>query len=362
MVIVDWLGRGGIAHTTEAWVRERSARGRATTVVTRAGRELDQSIPDRIGAGSRGGALIGHAAVVRAAARVARERSGGTIVLQGSVLPQLELHVARAARRAGNPVVLVAHEASVTRRSPGAMRSFAALVRSADLVIAHSHFVADEVSRHSGRGDIEVLPLPLPLGLLELRGMAPSVLESSDEPVALNFGNLHRTYKGSTTVLQVAERGVPGWRVALVGTGAPEAAGRAETVRRFLGPAELVATVAESAVALLPYTRASQSAAVVLAQALATPVIASSVGGIPEQIKHGTTGLLVAPGARPGRLAGRHLFALRPQRARGGSALLAPRALGKHINGLPRGLLTCPVDSRAIRGLQAAERPAPPSS
>ena len=103
MVIVDWLGRGGIAHTTEAWVRERSARGRATTVVTRGGRELRiESIPDRIGVGSRGGALIGHAAwSVPWHGSALWERSGGTIVLQGSVLPQLELPVARAARRVG---------------------------------------------------------------------------------------------------------------------------------------------------------------------------------------------------------------------------------------------------------------------
>ncbi len=297
VVIVDWLGRGGIAHTTEAWVRERAVRGQTTTVVTRAGRELDRLVPDRIGAGGRGGAIIGHAEVVQAAIRAVREQTKCTVVLQGSVLPQLELRLARSARDGGNQVVLVAHESSVTRRSPGRMSAFVRLIRSADIVIAHSSFVAEELLRRTGRSDIEVVPLPLPLGLLDLLGTAPSVLAPSEEAVAVHFGNLHRDYKGSATVQALAERTVPGWRFALVGKGAPARATGAETVGRFLDPAELVATVAGSDATLLPYVRASQSAAVVLAQALGSPVIASAVGGIPEQIEHGATGWLVAPGA-----------------------------------------------------------------
>jgi glycosyltransferase involved in cell wall biosynthesis len=164
-------------------------------------------------------------------------------------------------------------------------------------VIAHSHFVGDKLSRLAGRTDIEILPLPLPLGLLDLLGSAPSVLTPSAEPVALHFGNLHRDYKGSATVLELARRGVTGWRLALVGKGAPESADGGETVGRFLEPAELVATVAGSAATLLPYVQASQSAAVVLAQALGSVVIASGVGGIPEQIENGVTGWLVAPDA-----------------------------------------------------------------
>jgi glycosyltransferase involved in cell wall biosynthesis len=218
-------------------------------------------------------------------------------VLQGSVLPQLELLVMRAARAAGHPIVLVAHEATITRRSPGEMSALVKLVRSADLVITHSHFVADELARRTRRSDIDVVPLPLPLGLLDLVGTASSVLTPRDEPVALNFGNLHRGYKGTTTVLALAERGVPGWHFALVGKGASDRAGRVETVGRFLDPGELVATVAQSDATLLPYSRASQSAAVVLAQALGSAVIASAVGGIPEQIEHGVTGLLVSANA-----------------------------------------------------------------
>jgi glycosyltransferase involved in cell wall biosynthesis len=297
VVIVDWLGRGGIAHTTEAWVTELRGLGRSPLVVTRSGRELDQSIPDRIGATGPGGAVAAHAAVVRAASKAVRAHAGCPVVLQGSVMPQLELRTASAAQAVGSLVVLVTHEAAITRKSPGALASFGRLVRQADIVIAHSKFVASQVSALAGRSDIQVIPLPLPLGLLGLLGRAPSVLPERREPVALHFGNLQRGYKGSSVVLQLAAEGVPGWRIALVGTGAPETTERLDAVSRFLEPAELVATVADVDAIVLPYSRASQSAAVLLAQALGSAVVASAVGGIPEQIEHDVTGWLVDPAA-----------------------------------------------------------------
>jgi glycosyltransferase involved in cell wall biosynthesis len=215
-------------------------------------------------------------------------------------MPQLELLVAAAARASGNRVILVAHESAITRWSPGSANAFAKLVRSVDSVIAHTRFVAADLSRLTGRTDIELVPLPLAVGLLDLVGSVQTVLTSGREPVALQFGHLHRDYKGTATVLEIARRGAPGWRVALIGKGAPETAPGAVTVARFLDAAELVGTVAASAVSVLPYERASQSAAVTLAQALGSVVIASAVGGIPEQIEHGVTGLLIAPKAPVG--------------------------------------------------------------
>ncbi len=300
VVMVEWLGRGGFAHTAEAWVREARARGLAPTVVTRAGRELALAVPDAVVAGGRGGPVVSHVAVVSRAMRVVRAEAPGTVVLHGSVVPQLELQVVRAAHHAGSRVVLVAHESAIARRSPGATPALAALVRGADVVVAHSRFVAGELTQLTGRRDIRVVPLPLLLGLLDHVGMSSSVLAPTDEAVALHFGHLHRGYKGSATVLRLAKRGVPGWHFALVGKGAPQTTDGIETVGRFLDASELVATVAGSDATVLPYSRASQSGAIVLAQALGTVAIASAVGGIPEQIDHGVTGWLVAPDAPDG--------------------------------------------------------------
>ena len=48
-------------------------------------------------------------------------------------------------------------------------------------------------------------------------------------------------------------------------------------------------------VAVLPSYREAQGLSILEAMALARPVVASNVGGIPEMVEHGVTGLLVPP-------------------------------------------------------------------
>ncbi len=56
-------------------------------------------------------------------------------------------------------------------------------------------------------------------------------------------------------------------------------------------------------VVVLPYVEASQSGAVPLAYAAEKPVVVTAVGGLPEAVEDGRTGLVVAP--RDERGAGR---------------------------------------------------------
>jgi glycosyltransferase involved in cell wall biosynthesis len=65
---------------------------------------------------------------------------------------------------------------------------------------------------------------------------------------------------------------------------------------------DVPAVTAALDVAVLPSYREAQGLSILEAMALSRPVVASAVGGIPEMIEHGRTGLLVLP-REPGALA-----------------------------------------------------------
>jgi glycosyltransferase involved in cell wall biosynthesis len=58
---------------------------------------------------------------------------------------------------------------------------------------------------------------------------------------------------------------------------------------------DVPAVTAALDVAVLPSYREAQGLSILEAMALARPVVASAVGGIPEMVEHGRTGLLVPP-------------------------------------------------------------------
>mgnify|MGYP002682685571 CR=1 FL=1 len=64
------------------------------------------------------------------------------------------------------------------------------------------------------------------------------------------------------------------------------------------------ALLARSSVILLPYLEATQSGVIPLAYGAERPVVATSVGAIPEIVENGRTGLLVPPGDASALAAG----------------------------------------------------------
>ena len=299
VLIVDWLGRGGIAHTTDAWVRELRNCHRTPVVVTRGGRELQQLIAGTVGATSRLGSVAAHAAVVAAAARCLRSLRPEWLILQGSVLPQLEFPLIVLARRLHVRVCVVAHEYSLARPVPGSHALLRQLWQQSDVVVTHSQFVRQQVTEAAPEARVEGVCHPKTQCLVDLSAQSTPVwTRLSDRRLALTFGQLQKSYKGAAIISELAEIVTSPWQLALVGTGAPTVtSSRILTKEGFLPAGTLAATVGAATVALLPYSRASQSGAVVLAQEMGTPVVASAVGGIPEQIEHGLTGLLIDPGA-----------------------------------------------------------------
>ncbi|HEX2577201.1 MAG TPA: hypothetical protein VHK88_12685, partial [Aquihabitans sp.] len=208
----------------------------------------------------------------------------------------------RAARAVGARLVFVVHDHQHHTRTSGTHLGLRRQVRRADVLLAHSRFVADRVAARFGRRPA-LMPQPVPVAMVRLPAPSTPVLPEPEGRRALHFGVLsRRSTKGTDIAVAVAEGGVPGWEFAFLGVQAPDVPG-ARSVDRFLDADEMVDAVRSSTASLLPYRMASQSGAVVLAQALGSVPIACRVGGLGEQIDHGRTGLLLEPSATPARWA-----------------------------------------------------------
>lgn len=292
-VIVDWLGRGGIAQTTRAWVEQLEAAGHSTVVVTRRDRELTGS--NVIAPPEGAHALITHRRVAELAARTVRERDPDLVVVQNYVIPPLERSLDRALRSARGRSIVVVHDHRLHTRTAGTRVGLRHRLASADTIVAHSEFVGRAVHAFGG-GAADLLVMPLP-SIRRTTGAA-NVHQFDDAradrvDTAVSFGVMHRSYKGTDIVCDLAARGVKDWEFTIAGAGAPSDAPGVKSVTGFVPTAELDAIVAEATAAILPYRMATQSAAVVLAQSLGTVPIATAVGGIPEQISSGVDGVLL---------------------------------------------------------------------
>lgn len=66
-------------------------------------------------------------------------------------------------------------------------------------------------------------------------------------------------------------------------------------INRFIQTNELVRLIKQSDIVVCPYIDATQSGVVMSAYALKKPVLATTVGGLPEMLNNGETGLLIPP-------------------------------------------------------------------
>mgnify|MGYP001619825022 CR=1 FL=1 len=175
-------------------------------------------------------------------------------------------------------------------------------IRLADHVVTHSLFVAGALRPH-----IPTKPMhTVPLGAYS--GFCAPVLraERSLAPLRLLFMGRIEDHKG-LIVLLAAFRAARERGAAIFLTVAGDGPLSSMVLRDFEGPGirlerrwigddELCLFLADADIVVLPYLRATQSGVISHALASGLPVIASRVGGLPEQVIHGTTGLLVAPG------------------------------------------------------------------
>lgn len=67
---------------------------------------------------------------------------------------------------------------------------------------------------------------------------------------------------------------------------------KAKVIKKWLSDAEIERLISSHSVVVCPYIEASQSGIIPIATALGRPVVVTPVGGLKEQIAHGTTGLV----------------------------------------------------------------------
>lgn len=147
----------------------------------------------------------------------------------------------------------------------------------------------------------------IPLGVYDvLREWIDSPV-AADERTVLFFGRLS-PYKGLEVLYQaaplVAER-VPNVRFVVAGRviagyHPPEPpplqnGGVVDVVDTYISNSDLAQLFQRATVVVCPYTDATQSGVVLTAYTFGKSVVATAVGGIPEYVRHGETGMLVPP-------------------------------------------------------------------
>jgi glycosyltransferase involved in cell wall biosynthesis len=181
-----------------------------------------------------------------------------------------------------------------------------AVLRQATRCVVLSHRFTAELGRRGVSSDrVDVIPLG-PLRYEEECNPWPEGPVVQVRPVLLFFGRITQ-YKGLDVLLQaykyISERW-PNAKLRIVGSGdlTPyqpllRQLLNVEIENRWVNDAEIPDLFRGAMTLVLPYTSATQSGVVAVAASLGLPVIATRVGGLPEQITDGYSGILVAPGS-----------------------------------------------------------------
>jgi glycosyltransferase involved in cell wall biosynthesis len=136
-------------------------------------------------------------------------------------------------------------------------------------------------------------------------GEAPSLAIEDEAPTVLFFGRIWE-YKGLDYLIRaepLISAAVPDARFVIAGKGEDFGRYRAmmahpdrfEIHNEFVSDEERAELFARASVVVLPYVEASQSGVIPLAYSASRPVVATSVGALPEAVDHGLTGFLVPP-------------------------------------------------------------------
>jgi glycosyltransferase involved in cell wall biosynthesis len=223
-------------------------------------------------------------------------------------------------------IVSTVHSSRVRSASDRAL--LARLTPEMDRLIAVSRSIEQKIAREGRRGShVELIPNGVDLERYATQEPIPTLGAefglTAGAPLVGAIARLEPE-KGHPTLLEawpLVLRESPDARLVIVGEGSRRDPLEKQAMELgLLGPSPRVvftgrrddvpAVLAALDVAVLPSYREAQGVSLLEAMALAKPIVASRVGGIPEFVEEGVTGLLVEP-RDPAALAGAIVRVLR---------------------------------------------------
>jgi len=235
--------------------------------------------------------------------------------VQWIVNPTLDIMVLGKLRRLGCRIVYTAHNVLPHDARPGDRNRYARLYQLADAIIALSNHNRQQLQALFQVPEEKVHLVPMG-NLDDFRGPPITRREArarlglpTGSTVTLFFG-LIRPYKGLASLIQAftaVQSQLPGALLLIVGqphgSFAPYhrlvhnlgLSGAVRTVLRYVSRREMAAWFTAADVVALPYLATSQSAVLMTAYTFGRPVVTTTVGGLPEAVDPGQSGLLVSP-------------------------------------------------------------------
>lgn len=234
----------------------------------------------------------------------------------------LDLAMHAALRRCGVRYAVAVHDAQAHPGDgyPFQMRLQAALVERADALVALSRHVAGSLIAAGQVGGRPLIRSHLPPMPLPHDGPMPLPRAHGGRLRLLSFGRL-LPYKGLDLLAEVMCGLMPRADLELRVVGSGPESDALDTLRRLDGvgvenrwvPQEEIASLlAWSDAVILSHTEASQSGIVVAARSAGRDIVATNVGGLPEQLEGAPRAILCAPNAASLRDGVLRLLALPP--------------------------------------------------
>jgi D-inositol-3-phosphate glycosyltransferase len=347
IVVIEPMGVGGLGHYTYCLCQALATKGLRTSLITARNYELaerprqfklypilrewfrpeDPPVPSRIWPRATafdvfrrrlGSAL----AMLRIVATVLRERAS-IVHIQWPVGPHDCLYVT-ALRMLRRRIIYTAHDVLPHEHTADDAVRLERLLRHVDRVILHSHENAATFRTTFRNVDAPLCVVPhgdytmFPATVLPSRVDARAAIGVPPESQVVLFFGAIRPYKGLKDLIGAFRRvraSMPAAWLVIAGCPFEDFASYAEAIDaaqirdctalhlRYHPVGEVAKFFTAANVIALPYRSASQSGVAQLAFAFGTPVVATRVGGLPEVVEDGRTGLLVTPGDERGLAA-----------------------------------------------------------